>query len=188
MDLYVMATIPSVDKKELLSKSELSVWLDDYDDVFSDFDSRPLTERSLSDDFLAEVRKMVREKPSGNIELKLLIPSDKQKKEVESAVIKNLHTHFRHSAVTIQNEITGTRRRGIRFAVIGFLLMILTSYIISISNHSFFYNTLQIVLEPSGWFLVWTGMENIFYNARNRQPGLDFNLKMAHAEIAFLPY
>src|SRR5580692_8730104 len=121
-----MDKTPPTDKKELLSKSELSIWLDDYDDVFSDFDSRPLTERSLSDDFLAEVRKMVREKPTGSVELKLLIPSDKQKKEIEAAVIKNLHTHFRHSAVTIQNEITSTRRRGIRFAIIGFLLMILT--------------------------------------------------------------
>ena len=87
-----MDKIPPIEKKELLSKSELSIWLDDNDDVFSDFDSRPINERSLSDDFLAEVRKMVREKPTGAIELKLLIPANKRKKELEAMVVKNLQS------------------------------------------------------------------------------------------------
>ena len=30
-------------KKILLNKSELSIWLDSYNDIFSDFDSRPFS-------------------------------------------------------------------------------------------------------------------------------------------------
>src|ERR1019366_8355439 len=145
-----MDEIPPLEKKELLSKSELSIWLDDYDDVFSDFDSRPVNERSLSDDFLVEVRKMIREKPTGSVELKLLIPSDKRKKEIETIVTKNLHTYFRHSATSIQLEMDKTRRRGVIMSAFGFLVMIITAYIVSISNRSFFFNALQIVLDPSG--------------------------------------
>jgi hypothetical protein len=183
-----MSKIPPNEKKELLSKAELSIWLDDYDDVFSDFDSRPLTERSLSDDFLVEMRKMVREKPTGNIELKLLVPTAKRKKEVEAMVIKNLHTHFRHAAVGIKTEITKTRRQGILLTMLGFVLMIVTAYIVSVASNSFFMKALQIVLEPSGWFMVWTGMDNIFYNRRRRKPNLVFFLKMLNADIVFLPY
>ena len=95
-----------VDKKKLLRISELSIWLDEYDDIFSDFDSRPIDERSLSDDFLAEVRKMVREKPSGAISLKLLIPADKRKKELETVAIKNLHTYFHHAAASRRTRST----------------------------------------------------------------------------------
>lgn len=183
-----MSKIPPDEKKELLRKAELSVWLDDYDDIFSDFDSRPLAERSLSDDFLVEMRKMVREKPEGIVELKLLIPVAKRKKEVEAMVIKNLHTHFRHSADTIKKEITKTRRQSIALTLLGFLLMITTAYIVSLANNSFFMKALQIVLEPSGWFMVWTGLDNIFYNRRRRKPNLVFFLKMLHADIVFLPY
>lgn len=174
--------------KELLSKSELSIWLDEYDDVFSDFDSRPIAERSLSDDFLNEVRKMVREKPSGSVQLKLLIPADKRKKELEIIAIKNLHTYFRHAAAAIQAEMMQTRRRGFLLAAFGFVVMITTAYIVSISNHSFFFNALQIVLEPSGWFMVWSGMDNIFYNSRRRRTNYEFNMKMSRAEIIFVTY
>jgi hypothetical protein len=176
------------DKKKLLSKSELSIWIDDYDDIFSDFDSRPIKERSLSDDFLAEVRKMVREKPTGDVSLKLLIPADKRKKEIEVVAIKNLHSHFHHAAATIRKEMIKTRRRGIMLTGMGFLLMIAAAYIVSISNRSFFFIAMQIVLEPSGWFMVWTGMDNIFYNYRERKPNFEFNTKMGHAEIVFVTY
>jgi hypothetical protein len=183
-----MTKMPPNATKELLSKAELSVWLDDYDDIFSDFDSRALAERSLSDDFLVEMRKMVREKPEGDIELKLLIPTDKRRKEVEALVIKNLHAHFKHAANSIKNEITKTRRQSIALTLLGFLLMVTTAYIVSLANNSFFMKALQIVLEPSGWFMVWTGLDNIFYNRRRRKPNLVFFLKMEHADIQFLPY
>jgi hypothetical protein len=183
-----MNNIPQVEKKELLSKSELSIWLDDYDDVFSDFDPRPLIERSLSDDFLAEVKKMVREKPGGDIQLTLLIPANLRKKEVEVAVIKNLHTYFKHTVAGITYEMAQARRRSILLTLGGFIIMIATAYVVSISNKSFFYNALQIILEPSGWFMVWTGMDGIIYNARRRKPVLAFNQKMVHAEITFLSY
>ena len=177
-----------IEKKELLSKSELSIWLDDYDDVFSDFDSRPIGERSMSDDFLTEVRKMVREKPTGSVELKLLMPNAKRKKDLEVIVVKNLHTYFKHAAEAIQAEMTKTRRRGFILSAVGFLVMIGTAYLVSISNRSFFFNAAQIVLEPTGWFMVWSGMDNIFYNTRSRKPNLDFNTKMSHAEIIFVSY
>ena len=183
-----MSKLPPNEKKELLSKSELSIWLDDYDDVFSDFDSRALAERSLSDDFLVEVRKMVREKPSGNVDLKLLIPVAKRKKELETVVIKNLRTYFSHAADALQIEIRKNRRQSILLALLGFLLMIATAYVVSISDNSFFFKALQIVLEPSGWFMVWTGLDNIFYSRRRRKPNLVFYLKMLNADIVFLPY
>ena len=183
-----MDKIPPIEKKELLSKSELSIWLDDYDDVFSDFDSRPIHERSLSDDFLAEVRKMVREKPTGQVELKLLIPAGKRKKETEVMVVKNLHTYFKHATDAIQHEMNKTRRRGFLLSSLGFIVMIGTAYVVSITNRSFFFNALQIVLEPTGWFMVWSGMDNIFYNSRQRRPNREFNSKMSHAEIIFVSY
>ena len=173
-------------KKESLTRPSVSIWLDSYDDVFSDFDSRPFSERALSDDFIVEARKMAKEKPEGKIELKLLMPSAKRNHETEAIIIKNLHTHFRHFANTIETEVKQIRRRGSILSIVGFLLMIAAAYIISISEKSFYFNVLRVVLEPSGWFMVWFGLEDIFYGSRKKKPELDFNLKMAHAEISFV--
>lgn len=56
--------------------TEISIWVDTYDDVFSDFDSRPYDNRELSDDFLTEVRKMVRSNAPGKVELKFHLMED----------------------------------------------------------------------------------------------------------------
>ena len=45
-----------------MHESKMSLILDTYLDIFSSFDPRPYEERSLSDDFLDECKKMVIDK------------------------------------------------------------------------------------------------------------------------------
>jgi hypothetical protein len=176
------------EKVELLTKSELSIWLDSYDDIFSDFDSRSFSERVLSDDFINEARKISRERSSGRIELKLLMPANKRQKEVEGIIIKSLHTHFRHFSHTLQSEMRKARQLGYLMSLIGTLIMIFAAYLINIQEKSFIINSLRVVMEPAGWFLVWTGLDHIFYISRRKSSELDFNLKMSRAEIIFLSF
>ena len=44
------------EKNTALKEGNISLILDSYDDIFSDFDQRDFSERSLSDDFLIECR------------------------------------------------------------------------------------------------------------------------------------
>ncbi len=175
-------------KNESKTRPSVSIWLDSYDDVFSDFDPRPFSERSLSDDFILEARKMAKEKPQGKIELKLLLPSGKRNAETEAIIIKNLHSHFRHIIHTTETEVKKARRRGIILTIVGFLLMIAAAYVISINRQNFYLNVLRVLLEPSGWFMVWAGLEDIYYGSRKKKEQLDFNLKMAQAEISFVSF
>jgi hypothetical protein len=55
MNSYENNNFPN--NKEIPDVFEISIWLDSYNDIFSDFDSRPFSERTVSDDFLSEVRK-----------------------------------------------------------------------------------------------------------------------------------
>ena len=43
--------ISTVPKQALLELAEISILLDSYDDIFSDFDPSPYSERTLSDDY-----------------------------------------------------------------------------------------------------------------------------------------
>ena len=61
-------------KQNFLKLSQITLTLDKYGDIFSDFDPRSYIERALSIDFLSEIRRASREKPNGVIELKMLIP------------------------------------------------------------------------------------------------------------------
>ena len=72
---------------KLLQLSEISLIIDTYDDIFSDFDPRPYSQRALSDDFLLEARKASKDKVSGTFELNFLIPSH-LKNKVHVVMIK----------------------------------------------------------------------------------------------------
>src|ERR1035437_3645551 len=86
--------LTTIEKPKSSDPYQVSIWLDGYDDIFSDFDPRPYSERSLSDDFIAEAKKVSREKLLKINELNLLIPDSKRNAEQESVIIKNLHANF----------------------------------------------------------------------------------------------
>ena len=183
---YQMSDEKSYIEEEIVNKIKLSIWLDTYDDIFSDFDSRPFVERSLSDDFISEARKMSREKTSGQIELNLLMPSTLRDKNTEDIVIKSLHKHFQNYADQINIEKKASRRKGYLLTGIGAVLMVITAYTDTDIRNNFFRNVLHVIMEPAGWFLLWTGLDHIFYDSRTKEKDYIFNLKMANSEIVFM--
>lgn len=176
------------EKKKLLSKSEVSIWLDTYDDIFSDFDPRNFSERTLSDDFMLEVRKMAKEKLAGTIELKLLMPAQRRHKDTEEVIVKNLHAHFHRHANHLKDEIKKTKMNGLLLCITGFVIMICAVYLAGLPEKVFFINALRVILEPAGWFLVWTGFDHIFYESRKLKPEFHFMNRMAHGDIQFLSF
>lgn len=173
-------------KEELLSKAELSIWLDTYNDIFSDFDPRPFSERALSDDFINEVKKMARENSTGPVVLTLLMPANLRQHATEETIIKSLHAHFRLFARQQQQEMKKLKRKGALLTLAGVFILALVAYVVQASIPVFFSNLLPVTMEPFGLFLVWTGLEILFYEVPKKKPGFEFNHQMAHAEIKFL--
>ena len=60
----------------MLDDAGVNIWIDKYADVFSDFDTRPLNKRKLSNDFITEICKMVREEPTTKVESVFRIQPD----------------------------------------------------------------------------------------------------------------
>jgi hypothetical protein len=166
---------------------EISIWIDKYDDVFSDFDSRPFSERSLSDDFLREVQKMTSHKTSGAMRLKFNVLDSDRNPESEAIIINNLNAHFRHIAEGLKQEQKQILNKGYRLLGVGFVVILLIFYLTNLSENSFLHGFI-LMLEPIAWFATWTGLDHVFQNSRKGNAALDFNSKMAFAEIAFSPF
>lgn len=173
--------------KSLLAKSEISLLLDTYDDIFSDFDPRPYSQRALSDDFLNEARKASREKGE-SFELRFLMFAKLRQSEREALIKKRLHEHFKKQVAVLKKEIKDIITKGIMLAIVGFFLMFCATLILEFLPKSLFSTFLVIVLEPSGWFVIWTGFDHIFYMPRDKKPELVFNEKMAKADVIFESY
>jgi hypothetical protein len=164
------------------------MWIDRYDDIFSDFDPRPYGERTLSDDFLNESRKMFKEKKFGKFELRILVPQNVRNLNEEAIIVKRLKRYFKTTERQEKKKISQTIKFGIYITVIGFILMLIATFIMHLKKVNFFLDFLVILFEPAGWFAVWYGLDQIFYTASKNRKNYYFFRKIANADVVFEPY
>jgi hypothetical protein len=166
----------------------ISLWLDDYENFFSDFDPRPFSQRALSDDFLYEAKKVTHEMKPGIFDVTFLVPHNKRNKTEEGIIKARLQAHFKKQYTHLEREHKTIVRKGILLTILGFLLMIAGIASMHLSQFSFFYNYIRVILEPSGWFTAWYGLDHIFYLSKDDRHEMAFNKRMAHADFRFDAY
>jgi hypothetical protein len=175
--------------KKVLQTAEMALWLDSYDDVFSDFDPRPFAERSLSDDFLIEMKKVVKDRGRDSFELKFLLAPESRDEKDESTIKERLHHFFNQQYQQFLKERKKVIQRGIFFVVLGILLMFCASLLATFwSGYLLLSNFLIILLEPAGWFLFWEGLARAMYRAEEINPEIKFYHKMARSKVSFISY
>ena len=174
---------------ELLKRGEISLILDSYEEIFSDFDPRPNAQRSLSIDFLDEAKRATRESKSGSFELKFLIPV-KQRNPVEEEVIRGrLKEHFRKNSIVLEGEKKKILKQGYGFLGAGIFFMVAAAYVLFYQLvNNFLMELLVVMLEPGGWFLFWEGLDLIIFESKRDRHDQEFYRKMVGATIKFDQY
>ncbi|MBC7864860.1 MAG: hypothetical protein IAF38_17935 [Bacteroidia bacterium] len=181
-------TVAGPVKEPVGMNRSISLWIDDYDDLFSDFDPRPYSERNVSDDFLSEIKKVCSESDFSIAEIKLLVPEGKRVQQNEEVVIKRLHQHFRTNHQYQEKEFRTKLKKGFLFLFIGMVLMMIAGYLSVSKESSFAIRILFVLTEPAGWFFVWVGLENIFFIPKKEIPELKFFRKLHKSKVVFKPY
>lgn len=176
------------DTKIILREKNISLILDSYDDLFSDFDPRPYSVRGLSDDFLIECRRAVRtlKTESPVLELRLLVPKNKRKTTKETMIKKRLKEYFQNQLKEKQIELKQLRREGAKWIFIGFSLALTSSLLLT--QKDFLYSLPLIITEPGGWFSFWTGLDKLFIEPKGKIHEFEFFNKMAKMGVRFYSY
>jgi hypothetical protein len=178
------------EKHELMKNSQISLWIEEYDDIFSDFDSRPYSERALSGDFLHEAKNASRDKPWGGIELRLMVPEKKRDKKKESLIRIRLLDHFRKHHKRLHHETRNVMIQGAAFTVIGMASMLLASALMldGRTTGDILRNFLFVLLEPGGWFFFWEGLRLLIFERKRDARDVSFYEKMTNCDIVFMSY
>lgn len=170
-------------------RSGFSLWLDSYDDIFSDFDPRANSQRALSQDFLDEAKRAIRYADSENYRLTLLIDEKIRDKSEEEIIAKRLHEHFiKHYHMQVKERMK-VLKKGIMFIVIGICLLFFATFLlVNYGNESYFLAFFLIIMEPAGWFFSWEGLNLAIFTSKEESPDLEFYKKMLKCEINFSSY
>ncbi|MBI2045517.1 hypothetical protein HYT23_05665 [Candidatus Pacearchaeota archaeon] len=170
---------------ERLREGNISLILDSYDDLFSDFDPRPYVQRALSDDFLVECKKASVVKKS-KIELRMMIPKHKRNHFDEVKIRKRMKEHFNKHFKDEEKKVRNIKATGSFWFFLGVVLMLLGGFMLK--KEDFFSKLIMIMFEPAGWFFFWEGLNKVFIYAKEKSENFEFYKKMANADIYFLDY
>ncbi len=162
----------------------ITIWLDGYDDIFSDFDSREYSRRALSDDFLSEVRKMCREEDGDIRDFHLLLPEPVRNKENEAIIVRRLQNYFRKNHARVKQAIASDRNKALLFVFLGLVFLLLAGFISFLKPTHLALHFLIVACEPAGWFLTWMGFDLLIAIPRKR-PELTFYSKLTQSGIRF---
>ncbi|MBW2966611.1 hypothetical protein KY342_05910 [Candidatus Woesearchaeota archaeon] len=180
--------VPEHPKTDYSSKSEVAMWLDDYNDLFSDFDPKPYSQRIMSYDFLNELRRATKQK-YGKIKLSILIPKDERDIKIDHIIKTRLKEYFRKHYYFHKKESKGVLKQGLLFCVFGVVLMFVATYILFyFHNVNLIMSFFIVLLEPAGWFLFWEGLNVAIFKSKEKKPLLDFYEKMSNCTIYFSSY
>ncbi|MFC1753358.1 hypothetical protein ACFL96_08200 [Thermoproteota archaeon] len=141
---------------------EIAVVIDTWDDIFSDFDPRPLNERTVSNDFFEELKMRYRESRTGGFIINIFAPNALEDKKSEVMVKQRLKKHFHHRFLQKKKLVSRIRLRGAIFVSIGVTsLSILTvvTYYKFLSEIAI--DIMSIFLMPLGWFGFWEGLSKL---------------------------
>ena len=160
---------------------EIFLRLENYSDIFSDFDVRPYSKRALSSDFLDEVKRASNDKYDTGIELVLYVPEEKRDQAQESVIAERLKAHFKKHFLLLRKEKRKILLLGTLMTVLGVISMILATRILfEDPTQSVWLSFLVVFLEPAAWFLLWEGIDQILFSSKNVEPELSFYRKMAN--------
>lgn len=149
-------------QQKIKSLKEISIVIDNWDDIFSDFDPRPPGERVLSEDFILELKKRYRETRKGIFIVIIHAPLSLKDETTEKKVVKQIKRHFKYRFLQRKKESKNLRIRGIAFVIMGICSL---GFLTLITYYKFFSNLtielLGIIFMPLGWFGIWEGFSKL---------------------------
>jgi hypothetical protein len=173
-----------------LKQSEMlniSLAIDTYEDIFSDFDPRPYHERALSEDFLAEVRRRHIPHKKGGFEVRFIVPDKVRDLKIEAMAKKRLKSYFKEEEKFTQMNINSKRNTGIVYILAGTIVLLIIAYVGIAYPDSTEARLIELLLAPAAWFGMWEGMGKVLEKDEALQSKFQMSRKLAESAFAFIP-
>ncbi|PIU89379.1 hypothetical protein COS64_00715 [archaeon CG06_land_8_20_14_3_00_37_11] len=168
-----------------MNENQINLLIREYNELFSDFDSRNYEDKALSSDFLAECRKASKDKKKA--ELILSMPKNKRNPETEKIITKRLNNHFSKHFQLLKKDKQKIILKGITSTLISGIFLI-TSILLHYyypTQNTLILNSFFVIIEPTGIFFLWKGLELALFKHNKISDELKFYHIMSESRIIF---
>ncbi len=168
------------------SQFKILLILDNYNDIFSDFDPRPYSEKALSEDFLSEVKRRHVPKKKGGLEVRFMLPDNERDPKIEAMAKRRLKAYFQQESKILRERLEARKRRGYTYVVSGAAILLIVTYLVFQYPDDFWITMAELLLTPFGWFGMWEGFGKVVERDENISQQLELSRMLSKSDFVFI--
>ena len=164
----------------------IEVSLDDYDDVYDDWDPSPFKKRDIEDEFNDFIVNSSEDIPlMYDISIVLYLPESKKDVRKESALISAYKNYYNYAMERFNKDKLNLHQKTISYLFLSLLLLSI-GYFFFIGDKNIFLKVLHEGIFIGGWVFLWEFFTNIFITTRDIQNEYKLYKRLYHSEIRFI--
>ncbi len=164
----------------------IEVSLDDYGDVYDNWDPSPFKQRDIEDEFHDFIFNSSEDIPlSYQLSIVLNLPLGKKDIKKEQAVISAYRNYYAYALARLEKNMSKLNRK----IVVSLLLAVLfltVGYFWGSKVKGILFNVLREGIFIGGWVFLWNFFTDIFITKREQQEGFKLYHRLYQAELRFV--
>lgn len=163
----------------------IEVSLDDYDDVYDEWDPAPFKKRFIQeefDDFIIESADDIPEKYK--LGIVLYIPMQKKDIEKEKALVAAYRNYYSYVVEKAEVKQFKLRKKSIKYFILA-LLFLGTGYLFQSAYENVILNIIEEGVFIGGWVFLWEFFTDIFMTRRELKFKYKLKKRLYETEIQF---
>lgn len=164
----------------------IEVSLDDYDDVYDEWDAAPFKKRFIQeefDDFLIESAEDI--PPKFTLWIVLYIPEQKKDTVKEKAVEAAYKNYYAYAVEKAEEKRITLRKKSIKYLMLS-LLFLSIGYFFQSTYENVIFNVLEEGIFIGGWVFLWEFFTDIFMTRRELKAKYRLMIRLYNADIKFI--
>jgi hypothetical protein len=164
----------------------VEVSLDDFDEVYDDWDPSPFKRRDIEDEFNDFIVDSSGDVPlSAGISIVLHLPEGKRSAEKESMLVSAYRYFYGYIVQRLSKELEAQRFRAVSYLLLS-LIFLSIGYFFTVEGRSMVLTVLQEGILIGGWVFLWEFITTLFISGREKVREHRLYQRLENAEVRFV--
>jgi len=163
----------------------IEVSLDDYDEVYDDWDPSPFKKRDIEQEFNDFIVDSSDDIPlSSGVSIVLHLPVQKRSEEKEAMLLSAYRHFYGYIVQRIRKELDSQRMKAMSYLVLSLIFMSI-GYFFTVEGQSMVLSVLHEGILIGGWVFLWEFITTLFISGRDKVRDYRLYKRLQNAEVRF---
>ena len=164
----------------------IEVSLDNYDDVYDDWDPSPFKKRDIEDEFNDFIVNSSEDIPLNfHTSIVLYLPVSRKDEKKEAALISAYHNYYGYALERLSKAQYSLHKKNVLYLFLSIVLLSI-GYFYFRGEQNIFFKVLHEGIFIGGWVFLWEFFTNTFITTREIQLEYKLYKRLLQSEIKFI--